>query len=74
MSHDVDAIYDHGVFRPLEPLVLPEGTEVHLRIEEKKLSRGESNNVGRICSPRLADPQQAADFVMEIREAPDAGV
>jgi predicted DNA-binding antitoxin AbrB/MazE fold protein len=35
MIHDVDAIYDHGVLRPVEPLVLPEGARVHLRVEER---------------------------------------
>ena len=34
MTHNVDAIYDHGVFRPIEPLTLPEGTRVHLRVEQ----------------------------------------
>ena len=34
MVLNIDAIYDHGVFRPVEPLALPEGTRVHLRVEE----------------------------------------
>ena len=34
MIHNIDAIYDHGVFRPIEPLALPEGVRVHLRVEE----------------------------------------
>jgi predicted DNA-binding antitoxin AbrB/MazE fold protein len=33
MSIDLDAIYVNGVFRPLEPPVIPEGTRVHLRVE-----------------------------------------
>ena len=36
MIHNVDAIYDHGVLRPIEPLALPEGARVHLRVEEDK--------------------------------------
>ncbi len=35
MIHNIDAIYDHGVLRPIEPLVLPEGARVHLRVEEE---------------------------------------
>lgn len=35
MVHSIDAIYDHGVFRPTKPLPLPDGTRVHLRIEEE---------------------------------------
>lgn len=34
MIHDVDAIYDQGVLRPIEPLALAEGARVHLRVEE----------------------------------------
>jgi predicted DNA-binding antitoxin AbrB/MazE fold protein len=35
MIHNIDAIYDHGVLRPIEPLALPEGARVHLRVEEE---------------------------------------
>lgn len=35
MVHNIHAIYDHGVFRPVAPLALPEGTRVHLRVEEE---------------------------------------
>jgi predicted DNA-binding antitoxin AbrB/MazE fold protein len=34
MAFDVDAIFDHGVFRPLEPLALPEGLYVHLQVQQ----------------------------------------
>lgn len=33
MSDFIDAIYDHGILRPSEPLALPEGTRVRLRVE-----------------------------------------
>jgi predicted DNA-binding antitoxin AbrB/MazE fold protein len=35
MPHDIEAIYDHGVFRPVNPLAVPEGARVHLRVEEE---------------------------------------
>jgi predicted DNA-binding antitoxin AbrB/MazE fold protein len=35
MVHNIDAIYDQGVFRPVAPVSLPAGTRVHLRIEEE---------------------------------------
>jgi predicted DNA-binding antitoxin AbrB/MazE fold protein len=35
MVHNIDAIYDGGVFRPIDPLSLPEGARVHLRVEEE---------------------------------------
>jgi predicted DNA-binding antitoxin AbrB/MazE fold protein len=34
MIPNIDAIYDRGVLRPVEPLALPEGARVHLRVEE----------------------------------------
>ena len=74
MTHDVDAIYDQGVFRPLEPLVLPEGTRVHLRVESERPSEPSESTLAHLRSPRLAHPEQAADFQMEVREASDAGL
>ncbi|MEX2168193.1 MAG: antitoxin family protein [Pirellulales bacterium] len=35
MIHNIDAIYDHGVFRPVAPLALLDGARVHLRVEEE---------------------------------------
>jgi hypothetical protein len=74
MIHDVDAIYDQGVFRPLEPLVLPEGARVHLRVEQQIHDGILPLPEPRIHSPRLAHPEQVADFQMEVREVPDAGI
>lgn len=74
MIHDFDAIYDHGVFRPLEPLVLPDGVRVHLRIDEQNCDREKSQPAARVNSPRLAHPEQSPDFDMEIREVADDGV
>jgi predicted DNA-binding antitoxin AbrB/MazE fold protein len=34
MIHNIDAIFDNGILRPIEPLALPEGTRVHLRVEK----------------------------------------
>ena len=34
MSQEFDAIYERGVFRPLERVDLPEQTKVHLQIQE----------------------------------------
>jgi predicted DNA-binding antitoxin AbrB/MazE fold protein len=65
MTHDVDAIYDQGVFRPLVPLVLPDGTRVHLRIEQQAGIPAQESPVARIRTPRLVNPEQAAEFTME---------
>jgi len=33
MSYQVDAIYDQGILRPLEPLLLPDQSRVKLTVE-----------------------------------------
>ena len=33
MSEDIRAIFDNGVFRPLEPLEIPDGTFVSVHVE-----------------------------------------
>jgi predicted DNA-binding antitoxin AbrB/MazE fold protein len=71
MSHNLDAIFDHGVFRPLQPVSFPEGTRVHLSVSESAESQV---NTSRLMSPRLANPDQAADFALEVVESTDAGV
>lgn len=32
MSHSILAVYENGIFRPLEPLILPENQKVKLHI------------------------------------------
>src|SRR5881396_1384717 len=73
MVRQVDAIFTQGSFRPIEPLALPEGTRVRLSVEEDK-TPGRVPLAARIRTPRLAHPEDAADFVMEVREAGHAGV
>ena len=38
MVRQLEAVYEHGVLRPLEPLALPEHQRVRLTLEEKPLS------------------------------------
>jgi predicted DNA-binding antitoxin AbrB/MazE fold protein len=74
MVRHVDAIFSQGTLRPLEPLALPDGTRVHLSVEPCADSDPLSPRAARIYSPRLANPKDAADFVMEVREIRDAGI
>lgn len=67
MVRQVDAIFIQGTFRPLEPLALPEGTRVHLSVEDGT-NISPVPPAAKIHSPKLADPEDAADFVMEVRE------
>jgi predicted DNA-binding antitoxin AbrB/MazE fold protein len=73
MVRDVDAIFTQGAFQPVEPLVLPEGTRVRLRVEDQPVPQSKERPA-KIHSPKLAQPEQAADFVLEVREINDAGV
>lgn len=67
MVRHVDAIFSNGAFRPLEPLALPEGTRVHLSVEEET-DASPVQRAAKIHTPRLPDPKDAADFMMEVRE------
>jgi predicted DNA-binding antitoxin AbrB/MazE fold protein len=73
MVRQVDAIFSHGAFQPVEPLSLPEGTRVRLSVEEAPAA-SHPPATARIRTPKLARKEEAADFVMEVREADDAGV
>lgn len=72
VSH-VDAIFSQGAFRPLQPLALPEGTRVHLSVEEET-DASPVRHAAKIHTPRLAHSEDAADFVMQVRENGNAGV
>jgi len=78
MVRQIEAIFSHGAFRPIEPLVLPEGTRVHLRVEgADPPDPGSAPPAAKIHTPKLANPHDVTDFVMEVRakgEAGDAGV
>jgi predicted DNA-binding antitoxin AbrB/MazE fold protein len=37
MSKVINAVYTNGVFRPLEPVVLPEGEPVQVHVPERPL-------------------------------------
>src|SRR5579862_2877024 len=67
MVRQVDAIFSQGAFRPIEPLALPEGTRVHLSVEEDTTASAVPL-AAKIHTPKLTHPEDAADFVMEVRE------
>jgi predicted DNA-binding antitoxin AbrB/MazE fold protein len=72
MMHDVEAIYDQGIFRPLQPLTLPDGTRVRLRVEEHETSEaGVNTGDGEI--PTLLE--RLKEFVGTVHNLPpDASV
>ena len=73
MIHNVDAIYDQGVFRPVAPLTLPNGTPVHLRVEELSGADGTQPNQPEAEIPTLLERMK--DFVGTVHDLPpDASV
>lgn len=56
MVHNINAIYDHGVFRPTEPLALPQGARVRLRVEDE---------AGVSTGPETASAEGAAATLLE---------
>jgi predicted DNA-binding antitoxin AbrB/MazE fold protein len=57
-----EAVYEGGVIRLAEDVRLPEHTRVYVLVPD-----GE-RRVRRVASPRLAHPEQAGDFVMQVSE------
>ena len=66
----VEGIVDHGQIRLKTNISLPEKAKVYVIIPDVQIEQG-----ARIFSPRLAHPEQAADFRMEIvEESADASL
>ena len=63
MVQTYEAVYEDGVIRLAENVRLPEHTKVYVVVPE-----GILEPTYRVGSPRLAHPQQAADFVKEVIE------
>jgi predicted DNA-binding antitoxin AbrB/MazE fold protein len=73
MIHSVEAIYDHGVFRPVVPVILPEGAKVHLRVEEENRAEQSAVKPAEGEIPTLLDRMK--DFVGTVHDLPpDASV
>jgi predicted DNA-binding antitoxin AbrB/MazE fold protein len=69
MVHNIDAIYDHGVLRPIEPLVLPEGARVHLRVEEERAAERPAADAPKGNLPTLLE--RLKDVVGTVDDLPE---
>jgi predicted DNA-binding antitoxin AbrB/MazE fold protein len=69
MIHDIDAIYDHGVFRPVEPLALPEGLRVRLRVEGQDGAEKSTKEETESGLPTLLERMK--DFVGTVHNLPE---
>ena len=66
----IEGIVDQGQIRLKTSIRLPERTKVYVVVPDVQIEQ-----VARIFSPRLAHPEQATDFRMEIvEESPDASL
>ena len=61
----LEGVVDNGEIRLTSNVRLPENTKVYVIVPDFEIEQ-----VARIHSPQLAEPQQAADFKMEIIEEP----
>jgi predicted DNA-binding antitoxin AbrB/MazE fold protein len=69
MVQRIDGIFTQGIFRPLEPIALPEGTRVRLSIEVTGAPGNDHRYSVKIHSPKLAHKRDAARFIMVVHEA-----
>ncbi|MGP0071005.1 MAG: antitoxin family protein [Bryobacteraceae bacterium] len=69
MARDVEAIYEHGVLRPLEPLSLTESQRVRLTISDVATSRSQRDqNIVRRARAELATVETVPS-IEEVRAA-----
>ena len=68
MTHDIDAVFDGGVFRPIEPVVLPDGTRVHVRLEAE--NGAEKYQPPHSAGQSQTSPTELADFRRVMAELP----
>jgi len=69
MIHDIDAIYDHGVFRPVEPLALSERLRVRLRVEDQN-----GTELSKSCEAESELPtllERMKNFVGTVHDLPE---
>ena len=67
MTKEIEAVYEHGIIRPLQPLELPEGARLDLIVithEEDK----NNGNVAKILAEIAALPQEGANDDFSGRE------
>jgi predicted DNA-binding antitoxin AbrB/MazE fold protein len=60
MSQQIDAIYDNGVLKPLEPLSLPDQTRVKLTVEAERPVAPEPLDEAKTGESEVLAKQKAA--------------
>jgi hypothetical protein len=66
----IEGVVEHGQIRLKSDIQLPDNTKVYVVVPGMQVQQ-----IASVVSPRLAHPEQAADFELEIVEEPaDASV
>lgn len=60
MSQQIDAIYDNGLFRPLEPLALPDQSRVKLTVDAEDTPTLQDQTDSRPSDAEVLVKQKAA--------------
>ena len=60
----LEGVVENGQIKLNSDIRLPDGTKVYMVIPDVEIEK----NMVRLSSPRLAHPEQAADFEMEVVE------
>jgi predicted DNA-binding antitoxin AbrB/MazE fold protein len=72
MSYYITAIYDHGLLKPLEPLVLPDQSRVRLRVEFDEMPKSSDNSSAESSAAEVVAQRQAMlEVDAEIADLPD---
>ena len=61
----VEGVVDHGEIKLKKKLSLPDHTKVYIVVPDIQVEQ-----VVHVATPRLANPEKAADFKMEVIEKP----
>jgi predicted DNA-binding antitoxin AbrB/MazE fold protein len=67
MTKEIEAIYEHGVIRPLQPLELPEGTRICLIVITHEQARADCN-AAKILAEIAALPLEGSSVAFPGRE------
>ncbi|MBX9787618.1 MAG: antitoxin family protein [Pirellulales bacterium] len=54
MSDEFDAIYEQGVFRPLEPVSLPDKSLVHLQVRVESAASAAETSIDELARQQAA--------------------
>ena len=76
MSQDIDAIYEDGVFRPLQPLAIPDGMRVQIHVDaaDAELAGSAHENAETIQRQREALTQLRSKMAVLPCHAPQDGL